>query len=121
MKIVIYLMATLGFLHGCGEGNGTYTQNSPNPLPTFKTVVCGEIIPPTQGQSSSSIDFRIRDQNNNSFVIIAETAHVKNSLNNLTNYSDICLFSQKEIGQGYEGNVISAQQIKIRVDGSTQK
>lgn len=117
MKNLLSLISLLIFGTSCGANPDTDKQRIIDAPPTFNTTVCGNITPPG-AINNSSLGFKITS-GASTYVVIAETAHVQNSLKNLTQFSDICLYSQKAVGQTAEGITLYAQQIKIRVDGTT--
>lgn len=117
MKNYFQLLVVLSTLLSCGASPDTDKQRIIDAPPTFNTTVCGNITPPGS-VSNSSLGFKI-SSGSSTYIIIPETSHVQNSLKNLTQYNNICLYSQKALSQTAEGPTLFAQQIKIRVDGTT--
>ena len=77
-------------LVSCGMDSETQKGRDINPGPTYNTTICGEVKPPSNLGLSSGSSYTVTN-NQGTFQIHPQNDYVKNSLNNLTTYSDICL------------------------------
>lgn len=114
-----YLSFLIMFIFtSCGIGPDTDKSRDGNRGPTFNTTVCGDISKPSFNGLMTG-QFYTVSNSQGTYMIRPQNEYVSNSLNNLETFTDICLYSQKEISTTSEGSSIMAEQIKIRVDGQT--
>lgn len=102
-------------LVSCGVGPEIKDRDI-NQGPKFNTTVCGKIDTPTPGGLSADKYYSVTNTSG-TYYIQPQTTHVSNSLDNLTTYENICLYSMDDIKVASGGNIIYAEQIKIRLDG----
>lgn len=110
MKNLTYLICLLCI--ACGKGPEVKNRVSNSAVPDFNTSVCGDIIPPTQNSLATGQFYHVSNKSGK-YLIQPQSEYVANSLNNLNDYENICLFSHDDI---LDGNVIKADQIKIKVE-----